>query len=74
MFSNYSGGLESRENRMTDQSLFQRREFKHGLSMQRRQIATDATKGLSAHQTAKTAGDLLLHLDHANIALSGVSE
>ncbi len=54
---------------MTNQSLFQGSEQRPALLAQGREIASDATKGSSAEPGAEAAGDLLLHFDHADIAL-----
>src|SRR5215471_16915206 len=54
---------------MADQSLFQGSQQSTTLLTQRREIAADAAKGHRASLRAETTGDLLLHLDHANIAL-----
>src|SRR5438874_2116618 len=67
---------------MADQSLFQGSQYSKALLAQGfgsqyskallaqgREIATDATKGHSASRRAETAGDLLLDLDHPNVAL-----
>src|SRR3989442_223242 len=54
---------------MADQSLFQSGEHRQALLAQRREIASDAAKGLSPSRRAETAGDLLLDLHHADIAL-----
>src|SRR5260370_39995851 len=67
--SNNSGRLESRENRMADQSLFQSSQHRQALLAQGREIASDAAEGSSARHTAKTPRDLLLHFDHADIPL-----
>lgn len=68
-FCDYIQGLESRENRMADQCLFQSGEDGHSSLAQGREIAADATKGLGADSRTETAGDLLLDFDHTNIAL-----
>ena len=54
---------------MTKKGLLQGREQIASLFVQRRQIATDATKDLGSGLGAKAARDLLLHFDHANVAL-----
>src|SRR6266566_8491515 len=54
---------------MADQSLFQGSQQSKPLLAQRREIASDATKGHSESLRAETAGDLLLDLDHPNVAL-----
>src|SRR5712691_4551843 len=54
---------------MADQGLFQSTQHIQALLAQRREIASDAAKGLSESLRAETAGDLLLDLDHPNIAL-----
>jgi hypothetical protein len=54
---------------MAGQRLFQRGQHRPALLAQRRQIAPNAAKGLSAEHTAETARDLLLHFDHPDIAL-----
>ena len=54
---------------MADQSLFQRREHRHALLTQRREIAADAAEGHSACHTAETARDLLLHFRPAKVPL-----
>src|SRR5713226_4737928 len=54
---------------MTDQDLFQGSQQSKTLLAQRREIASNAAKGHSESLRAETAGDLLLDLDHPNIAL-----
>ena len=54
---------------MTAQSGLQRDEQIHALLAQRRQVASDATKGRRSCFAAEGARDLLLDFDHANIAL-----
>src|SRR2546421_292509 len=54
---------------MSQQGLFQSNQHRQALLAQGREIASDAAEGLSARHTAKTPRDLLLHLDHADIAL-----
>ena len=54
---------------MTDQSLFQGSQHSQTLLAHCREIASDAAKGYSASRRAETAGDLLLDLDHPNVAL-----
>jgi len=54
---------------MTSQNLLQGRKQRQSLLAQRREIASDAAEVQSPTPTAETAGDLLLHLDHTNIAL-----
>ena len=54
---------------MTSQNLLQGRKQWKSLLAQRREIATDAAKVQRSTPTSETAGDLLLHLDHTNIAL-----
>ena len=54
---------------MADQGLFQSGQHRHALLAQRREIAADAAEGHSESLRAETAGDLLLDLDHADIAL-----
>ncbi len=54
---------------MTRQSGLQSGQERKPLFAQGRQIAANAAKGLCARQTAETARDLLLHFDHAQIAL-----
>ncbi len=57
---------------MTDQSLFQSGEQRDALLAQRRQVTADASKRLSPRPRTETARDLLLHFDHAQIALRQV--
>ena len=54
---------------MANQGLFQGGQHSKTLLAQRREIASDAAKGQGASRRAETAGDLLLDLDHPNIAL-----
>src|SRR6266581_3913165 len=54
---------------MANQSLFQSGQHRHALLAQGREIATDAAESLSESLRAETAGDLLLDLHHAEIAL-----
>ena len=54
---------------MADQGLFQSGQHSETLLAQRREIASDAAEGHSESLRAKTAGDLLLDLHHADIAL-----
>ena len=54
---------------MTVQRGLQREQQIHALLAQGRQVAADATKGRGSRFTAEGAGDLLLHFDHAHIAL-----
>ena len=54
---------------MADQGLFQGSQQSKALLAQGREIASDAAKGHRASLRAETAGDLLLDLHHANIAL-----
>jgi hypothetical protein len=54
---------------MANQSLFQGSQHSKALLSQGREIASDAAKGHSTSLRAETAGDLLLDLDHPNIAL-----
>ncbi len=37
-----------------------------------REIRTEAASGLCARPTAETAGDFLLHLDHANVTFDEI--
>src|SRR6266487_1282526 len=54
---------------MTAQSGLQRAEQIQALLAQRRQVASDATKGCRSRLAAEGARDLLLDFDQANIAL-----
>src|SRR2546425_2276819 len=54
---------------MAEQSLFQSGEHCHALLAQGREIAADAAEGHRPSLRTETAGDLLLDLDHPNIAL-----
>lgn len=54
---------------MTSQNLLQGRKQRQSQLAQGREVASDAAKIQSPTPTAETAGDLLLHLDHTNIAL-----
>src|SRR5579885_2078206 len=55
---------------MTIQSQSQSRKQRLSLFSERGEVAPDAAKVQGATPTAKTAGDLLLDFEHANIALS----
>src|SRR5947209_4577101 len=57
---------------MTAKSSLQGRKQRETLFAQGGQIAANATKCLSASKAAEAARDLLLHLDHAQIAFSEV--
>src|SRR5947208_15765049 len=57
---------------MTTKSGLQRRQQRPTLFAQRRQIAANASKGLSTSQAAEAAGDFLLHFDHAKISLGQI--
>src|SRR5258708_4557968 len=57
---------------MTRQSGLQSWQERKPLFAQGRQIAPNAAKGLCSRQTAETARDLLLHFDHAQIALGQI--
>ncbi len=59
---------------MTAQSGLQRDEQIQALLAQRRQVASDATKGSRSRFAAEGARDLLLDLDHPNIALRLVKQ
>jgi len=50
---------------MADQGLFQSSQHSQALLTQRREIAADATEGLSPSPRAETAGDLLLVVNKA---------
>src|SRR5438445_12622716 len=54
---------------MADQGLFQSSQYSKTLLAQGREIAADAAEGHRSRRRAETAGDLLLDLDHADIAL-----
>lgn len=54
---------------MASQSLFQSGDQRQMLFAQRREIASNAAKGLSPRQAAKVSRDFLLHFDHPDIAL-----
>src|SRR5579875_1477571 len=54
---------------MTREGGLQSRQERKPLFAQGRQIAANATKGLGSGQRAEAAGDLLLHFDHAQVAL-----
>src|SRR5215472_15556535 len=54
---------------MADQSLFQGSQQSQTLLAHRREIAADTAEGHCTSRGAETAGDLLLHLHHAQIAL-----
>src|SRR5437868_1679688 len=69
---NYLGPLRSLKRgkkRMTTQSRLQSRQQRKTLFAQGRQIATNTAKSLCARQSAEAARHLLLHFDHAQIAL-----
>src|SRR6266516_7235456 len=73
--SNYLGPLRSLKRgkkRMTTQSRLQSRQQRKTLFAQGRQIATNTAKSLRARQTAEAARHLLLHFDHAQIALGQI--
>src|SRR5213593_171484 len=57
---------------MTRKGGLQRRQQRQTLFAQRRQIAANASKGLSTSDTPEAAGDFLLHLDHAQISLGQI--
>src|SRR2546428_5259329 len=57
---------------MTRKGGLQRRQQRQTLFAQRRQIAANASKGLSTSDTPEAAGDFLLHLDHAKISFGEV--
>src|SRR6266446_5782519 len=57
---------------MTTQSRLQSRQQRKTLFAQGRQIATNTAKRLCSRQTAEAARDLLLHFDHAQIALGQI--
>ena len=57
---------------MTSKSGLQSRQQRHALFAQRGQIAANARKGLRSRTAAEAAGDLLLHFDHAQIALGQI--
>src|SRR2546427_9925762 len=57
---------------MTTKSGLQRRQQRPTLFAQRRQIAANASKGLSTSQAAEAAGDFSLHFDHAKISLGQI--
>ena len=54
---------------MTAKSGLQSRQQRHALFAQRGHIAANARKGLRSRTAAEAPGDLLLHFDHAQIAL-----
>src|SRR5579875_1985348 len=54
---------------MTKQGSLQSRQRVQTLLAQGGKVATNAAKGLSSSLAAKTPRNLLLHLDHAEIAL-----
>ena len=57
---------------MTSKSGLQSRQQRHALFAQRGQIAANARKALRSRTAAEAAGDLLLHFDHAQIALGQI--
>src|SRR5438067_7406832 len=57
---------------MTSQGGLQRRQERKPLFAQGRQIATNAAKGVGPRRTAEATGDLLLHFEHAQIALGQI--
>src|SRR2546421_8804019 len=57
---------------MTTKSGLQSRQEGESLFAQRGQIATNPTKSLCTTKTAETARDLLLDLDHAQIAFGEI--
>jgi hypothetical protein len=57
---------------MTSKGGLQRRQHRQTLFAQGGQIAANASKGLSESLAAETAGDFLLHLDHAKISLGEI--
>ena len=54
---------------MTIQSLLQSRKQRQPLLAQRGEVSSKAAKVDGSRPQTKTAGDLLLNLDHANVAL-----
>ncbi len=54
---------------MTKKGELQSRQQIEALFAQRRQVATDTAKELSALGRPEAAGDLLLHFDHADVTL-----
>src|SRR5437867_9717631 len=70
---NYSeGGSKSREKRMTGQGLLECQQDLQALLAQRREITADAAKDRHPLFGTEAARDLLLNLDHAQIALGEV--
>ena len=57
---------------MTEQGLLQGVEERSTLFAQGREIAAHATKGSSPSRSAKAAGNLLLHFDHAQVPFGQV--
>src|SRR5216683_8085519 len=57
---------------MTAKSALQSRQERESLFAQRGHIAPNAAKSLCASQTAETARDLLLDLDHAQISFGEI--
>ncbi len=57
---------------MTTKSCLQSRQQRQALFAQGGQIATNSAKGLGPSKTAETPGDLLLDLDHPQIALGEI--
>ena len=57
---------------MTKQRGLHGRKQRQTLLAHRRQVASDTTEGLSTGKCSEADGDLLLHLDHPNIALGEV--
>ncbi len=57
---------------MTPKGSLQRGQQRQTLFAECGQVAANARKGVSTRHAAKAAGDLLLHLDHAQIPLSQV--
>jgi hypothetical protein len=57
---------------MTLKSGLQSRQQRQALFAQRGQIAANARKGLRSRHASEAPGDLLLHFDHAQIALGQI--
>jgi hypothetical protein len=69
VFSIYSVGSGKRgKNRVSRECLSKRREEGNVLFSQRREIATNAAEHGNSWLGAEAAGDLLLHLDHAQVS------
>ncbi len=70
-YPDHSG--EGRIERLTDEDRLEGSQQIDTLLVEGREIAPDPTEGLGATRRAKTAGDFLLHFEHAQVALGRTS-